>query len=73
MQQFIVAATMELESLPADLVLEALAHVRKTVTDERAIVPGVFEWCEDYPKRRRQQLDKLRTLGRAIETEAACA
>lgn len=64
--EWIAAAIVRLQDLPADLVFEGLAEAQRTVRSAQAVLPAVFAYAESYPARRRERLSKLLVLSDAI-------
>ncbi len=57
-----IAMVQELQDIPADLVVEALGHVRRTCSRVADVLPAIIAYVEDYPARRRARLRQLITL-----------
>lgn len=61
---WLLAASVELESIPADLAREALAEARRACRFTGDVIPFVFNYVADYPARRRKRLANLQLLAR---------
>jgi hypothetical protein len=52
----------DLRDIPGDLAIEGVRDARRTCRRREEVLPHVREYAEDYPARRRAQLQRLMTL-----------